>query len=196
MFKKLFYLSALILFSTLCSAEGFHSSSLLLSEQTTTGRYDIKIYTRNPIDTSILVKDLTVTDSDATIKSKINSQRELAYPNEEIVVEVTPVESTIKRQSNDYIGLVAQIYAWNTYTSYNTIWHASYHCNVATGFIQVLQGSYHLAGYANGAWRRIASNINGTAAGWTSGNYQLLGVKGKGLSTGGNRAHVVLFFFK
>jgi hypothetical protein len=94
------------------------------------------------------------------------------------------------------IGLVAQIYAWNTHTSYNTIWSAAYNCNVATGFIQVLKGSYHLAGYVNGSWRRLASNVNGTTAGWASGNYQLIGVKGKGLSPSGNIAHVVLFFFK
>jgi hypothetical protein len=99
--KLLLAVTLFVLSTSICSAEGFQSSSLLLSDQMTIGRYTIKTFTHNPIDTSLLLQDLTATDSAETIKSKINKQREIVFPNEEIVVEVAVNAAKFQRQSND-----------------------------------------------------------------------------------------------
>lgn len=103
--KKLTILTIMLtmLFASFCLAEGINindvSENLQFSEkeELVLNGVKIELYAHESVDLSELLSDLEETDTAALVKSKIDRRRREIYPDEEIVLEITPMEKDVPK---------------------------------------------------------------------------------------------------
>src|SRR5262245_31162453 len=174
-------------------------SAHLVKSQLSAGRVGIEIFADPRVDVASLVADLDLSKPAAaqSISDRVNEKRTLLYPDEEIILSVTPPRSSRAAAAQEKAGLVKAIYWWNNTNCSTCYWFAQYTSTVATLFIDDVQyGAYQISDkVGTGNWIfRYLTGTGGASTRYNVGSKVNRGFRGdaNGVSS---KADIVIYFF-
>ena len=175
-------------------------SAHLVKSQLSAGRVGIEIFADPRVDVASLVAglDLSKPASAQSISDRVNEKRALLYPDEEIILSVTPPRnSRAAAAAQEKAGLVKALYWWNNTNCSTCYWFAQYTSTVATLFIDDVQyGAYKISDkVGTGNWiLRYTTGTGGASTRYTVGPKVNRGFRGdaNGVSS---KADIVIYFF-
>jgi hypothetical protein len=176
-----------------------YSSSNLVKSSFSAGRVAVEIFAGDRVDVASLVAgiDLEKSASAQLISDRLNEKRQLLYPDEEIILSITPPQTLPATGSVDKIGLVKAIYWWNNVNCSTCYWYAQYTSTVATMVIDDVQyGAYNLydkIGTGNWVFRYLTRS-GGSSTRYSFGSSALRGFKGAAAGVN-SKADIVIYFF-
>jgi len=174
------------------SAEGLTlSDRSLVKESFRSGATILDVYAGDSIDVRALLKAAKVgkDESAQTIHDKIDTARQRLYPNEPLVIEVTPPFSS---RVSTGAALVKGYYGWN----YAGSWWAYWASTTAVMFLDDIRGAYNVYDcYPCGNWVFRGTYRSGGSA--TRYNYGGYIYRGFSLSRGsGSQMDFAMYFFR
>jgi hypothetical protein len=183
------------------SGISFSKSDLqLVKSSFSTGRVALDIFAESRVEVANLLADLDLSRSATAedIAGRVNEARKRLYPEEEIILSITPPQNSRAAVTGEKAGLVKAIYWWNNTNCSSCYWSAEYSSTVATVFISDIQyGAYNIydkVGSGNYI-ARVFVDEGDSAARTSYGSKTARGFRGyaDGVSS---RADIVLYFFK
>jgi hypothetical protein len=163
-----------------------------------TRKASLEIYAADRVDTARLLENIGLSDSSTPqeISDRVNAVRKRFYPDEEIILSITPWASRSVSPENK-VGLVRAIYWWNNNNCSTCNWYAQYTSTTATMFIDdVRSGAYRLfdrTGSGNWVFRyRVRTGESATR--YSYGPLTLRGFKGDADGVA-SKADIVMYFF-
>jgi hypothetical protein len=171
-------------------AEGLRlSDRSLVKESFRAGTTGLDVYAGPRVDLRALLKAANVgkDETPQSIHDKINAARQRLYPNEPMVLEVSPAKSVDTAAS-----LVKAYTGWN----YAGSWTAYWASEAATMFISDVLGAYNVYDcYPCGKWK-LRGTVR-TGGSFTRYNYGSYVYRGFSLIRGsGSRADFAMYFFR
>jgi hypothetical protein len=177
---------------------GFSRSDMLKS-RVAAGRFGAELFAAGGVDVAALTAELEGVEpsSPQDFADRINAQRELLYPDEEIILSIGPREEGGGVADHSKAALVKAIYWWNNTNCSTCYWFAQYSSTVATLFVDDVQyGRYRVSDkVGNGAWvYRYLTAAGGASTRYTTGAKTNRGFRGDadGVSS---KADIVIYFF-
>ncbi len=204
MVRNAFVLAALVCLlagpalATDLEREGLGSSNKQLAGSSfQAGHVAFTLFAGPRVDVASLIQDVDLEHgaSAQAISDLVNARRKSLYPNEEIILTVTPRRSAESHVTGES-SLVKAIFWWNNTNCSTCYWWAQYTSATATAFTDDVQGSYlfyDLVG-SSGYVLRYTINDGGAASRATYGKRTLRGFKGAANGVD-SQADVVLYFF-
>jgi hypothetical protein len=180
------------------SGIGF-SQSNLIKRTFNAGRSAIEIFAgpRVEIESLLAGIDPSKAASVQSISDRVNSARKLLFPNEEIILSITPPQKP-DGVVHAEASLVQAIFWWNNSNCSTCYWYAQYTSSVATMFIDDIQfGAYDLYDrVGSGGWvYRYYVSEGGSATRYSYGSKVTRGFKGAASGVD-SKADIVMYFFK
>lgn len=178
---------------------GFSRTDLVKSNFTA-GRLGVEVFAPGRVDVAALTAELEGVEpsSAQALADRINEQRELLYPDEEIILSIAPAEQGGGVGPREKVVLVRAIYWWNNTNCSTCFWFAEYQSTVATLFVDDVQyGSYNIydkVGASAAYVLRYTTLTGGASSRYSFGPKTLRGFKGsaRGVSS---KADIVIYFF-
>ena len=182
------------------SGIGFSKSNHFVKSSFSAGRVALDVFAESRVDVASLLADLDLSQSATAqeITDRVDETRKRLYPDEEIILSITPPQNVRAGVSGEKAGLVKAFVWWNNTTCSGCYWYAEYSSTVATMFISEIQyGAYDIyekIGAGNYVFRH-SLGVGFSATRYSYGSKTARGFRG--YATGGSsRAHVVMYFFK
>lgn len=208
--RTTFYMSilslGLCLLAIPAAAGEIHNSDIGFSKRNlapshyVAGGAALEVYAESGVDVPALLSglDLVKAMSPQALADRINSQRKKLYPDQEIILSITPQEKA-GASGLEKASLVRAIYWWNNTNCSDCYWYAQYTSTTATLFVDAIAyGSYDISDKVgtNGSWiLRYTLDAGDAGTRYMVGSKQLRGFRGdaNGVTS---RADVVMYFFK
>jgi hypothetical protein len=175
------------------------SQSSLVRKTFSVGKSQVEIFAGRNVDAEALLAGIDPTKdfSAQSISDQVDQARKLLFPDEEIVLSVTPPQEP-HRVLPAQASLARAIFWWNNTNCDGCYWYAEYLSTAATMFIADIQyGAYNLYDkIGNGKWvHKFYAPADSTWTLFSVGSRTKRGFQGVALE-GGSRAHIVMYFFK
>jgi hypothetical protein len=182
------------------SGIGFSKANHFVKSSFSAGRVALDVFAEGRVDVPSLLAalDLSRSASAQDITDRVDEARKRLYPDEEIILSITPPQNTRSAVPGEKAGLVRAIVWWNNTNCSDCYWYAEYSSSIATMFISAIEyGAYNIyerVGSGNYLFRYLVGE--GSAA--TRANYGSKTTRGfRGYAAGvASKADVVLYFFK
>jgi hypothetical protein len=186
-------------------AEDHHDAGLgfsrpdLVKSHLKAGQLAVEIYADPRVDVGSLVADIDLSRAASvqSISDRVNEKRKALYPDEEIILSLTPPAHSNFTVLGEKASLVKALFWFNNNNCATCYWYAQYTSTVATMFIDnVRSGSYDLfdrVGSANFVFR-FHLPPGGVATRYSFGAKTLRGFKGAATGVPAT-ADVVMYFF-
>lgn len=163
------------------------------------GGLGVDLYAPGNVAVEALTAELETADLDTAqaIADRINEQRELLYPEAEVILSIGPAEKGAVGPG-EKAGLVRAIYWWNNTNCSTCFWYAEYQSTVATLFVDAVDyGSYNVYDKvgAGSYVLRFTTDEGEAASRATYGPKTLRGFRGNAAGVS-SKADIVIYFFK
>jgi hypothetical protein len=182
------------------SGIGFSKSNHFVKSSFSAGRVALDVFAEGRVDVPSLLAALNLSQSTTAqeIADRVNEARKRLYPDEEIILSITPPQNSRAAVSGEKAGLVRAIVWWNNTNCSTCYWYAEYSSSVATMFISDIEyGAYNLydkVGSGNYILRYFVDEGD-SATRITYGSKTTRGFRGYAVGVP-SKADVVLYFFK
>jgi hypothetical protein len=186
-------------------AEDNHDAGLgfsrpdLVKSNLNAGPLAVELYADQRVDVGSLVADIDFSKpaNVQSIADRVNEKRKALYPDEEIILSLTPPANKSLAVPGEKAALVKALFWWNNNNCATCYWYAQYQSTVATMFTDnVRTGSYNVydrAGSSDWTFRYLI-HPGSAATRATYGAKTLRGFKGAATGTAAT-ADVVMYFF-
>ncbi len=177
---------------------GFSRTDLVKSNLKA-GPLAVELYADKRVDVGSLVADIDVSQP-ATVQAiadRVNEKRLALYPDEEIILSLTPPPAKGLAVPGEKTALVKALFWWNNSNCATCYWYAQYQSTTATMFTDnVRNGTYNVYDRTGSSdWiSRYVVHPGGAATRATYGGKTLRGFKGAATGTAAI-ADVVMYFF-
>jgi hypothetical protein len=186
-------------------AEDNHEAGLgfsrpdLVKSSLTAGPLAVELYADRRVDVGSLVADIDFSQPTnvQSIADRVNEKRLALYPDEEIILSLTPPPSKSRTVPGEKTALVKALFWWNNNNCATCYWYAQYQSTTATLFTDnVHTGSYNVYDRTGSSdWTfRFLIHPGGAATRATYGSKTLRGFKGAATGTP-TTADIVMYFF-
>lgn len=171
----------------------------LVKSQLKAGPLALEIYAAPRVDVGSLVTDIDLSRAASvqSVSDRINEKRKALYPDEEIILSLTPPAHSNFTVPGEKASLVKALFWFNNNNCAACYWYAQYTSTVATMFIDnVRSGSYNLydkVGSGNFVFR-FQVLPGGVATRYSFGAKTLRGFEGATTGTSAT-ADIVMYFF-
>jgi hypothetical protein len=186
-------------------AEDNHDAGLgfsrpdLVKSSLAAGALGVELYADRRVDVGSLVADLDLSKPTnvQAIADRVNEKRLALYPDEEIILSLTPPPAKSLAVPGEKTALVKALFWWNNNNCATCFWYAQYQSTTATLFTDnVRTGSYNVYDRTGSSdWiSRFVVHPGGAATRATYGTKTLRGFKGAATGTTAT-ADVIMYFF-
>jgi hypothetical protein len=182
------------------SGIGFSKSNHFVKSSFSAGRIALDVFAESRVDVPGLLSTLDLSRSATAqdIADRVNEARKRLYPEEEIILSITPPQKTRAAVPGEKAGLVRAVVWWNNTNCSDCYWYAEYSSSVATMFISNIQyGAYNLydrVGSGNYILRYFVDEGD-SATRFSYGPKTIRGFRGYAAGVS-SKADIVLYFFK
>jgi hypothetical protein len=167
------------------------SDRSLVKEHFRAGTTSLDVHAGARVDVQAVLRAAKVgkNESAQTIQEKIDAARQRLYPNEPLVIEITPAKSSAASMG---ASLVKGYIGWNVAGGWWAIWAST----TAVLFVDDVRGAYNVSDcYPCGGWKlRGTVRTGGSATRYNYGGYAYRGFSLKPGS--GSRTDFVMYFFR
>jgi hypothetical protein len=182
------------------SGIGFSKSNRFVKSSFSAGRVALDVYAESHVDATSLLADLDLSQSATAqeISDRVNEARKRLYPDEEVLLSITPPQNTRAAVTGEKAGLVKAFFWWNNTNCSSCYWYAEYSSTVATLFISDVQyGAFDLYDkIGSGSYvYRYRAGVGDSATRYSYGSKTTRGFRGYAAGVS-SRADIVLYFFK
>jgi hypothetical protein len=182
------------------SGIGFSKSNHFVKSSFSAGRIAFDVFAEGRVDVPSLLSALNLSRSITAqeIADRVDEARKRLYPDEEIILSITPPQNSRVAVSGEKAGLVRAVVWWNNTNCSDCYWYAEYPSSIATMFISNIQyGAYNLyekVGSGNYLFRYFVED-GGAATRFNYGSKTTRGFRGYAVGVP-SKADVVMYFFK
>lgn len=178
---------------------GFSTSNLIKSNLNV-GRVAVEIYAADQVDVASLLTDLDLSKSASAqaIADRVNERRKLLYPDEEIILAITPPQDSRAAGAQEKAALVKALYWWNNTNCSTCYWFAQYTSNIATLFVDDVEyGAYDIYDkVGSGNWiYRYRTGEGSASTRYSLGARTTRGFRGNAAGVA-SKADVIMYFFR